>query len=122
MARRHSVGQAMAQERDSAGRLIRDARLATPGALDRLLEVLPACLKPEGRAVVISFHSLEDRPVKQLFRRWAGFPESASDSLPRDLRTISAELLTRRPVRPGALEVATNPRSRSAKLRVLKRL
>jgi 16S rRNA (cytosine1402-N4)-methyltransferase len=71
---------------------------------------------------VISFHSLEDRPVKQCFRRLCGMPESVDDNRPQDLRVRVAEPLTRKPVTPGDLEIAANPRSRSAKLRVLRKL
>src|SRR5262245_32270960 len=69
-------------------------------ALERLLEALPECLKPGGRAAIISFHSLEDRQVKQAFRDREQWEE-----------------LTRKPVTAGDEETATNPRSRSAKLR-----
>ena len=75
------------------------------GALERFLAALPACVKPGGRAVVISFHSLEDRRVKQAFRdkqHW--------------------ENLTRKPVRPNEEELRDNPRARSAKLRAATRL
>jgi 16S rRNA (cytosine1402-N4)-methyltransferase len=74
------------------------------GALDRLLAVLPGCVKPGGRAALISFHSLEDRRVKQAFR---------------DKRFW--EVLTPKPVQAGEVEVRQNPRARSAKLRAARR-
>ena len=73
-------------------------------SLERGLEMLAACLKPGGRAVVISFHSLEDRLVKQAFRQ----------------REIW-ELLFRKPLTPTVEEVARNQRARSAKLRAASR-
>ncbi len=75
------------------------------GSLARLLEALPDCLADGGRAGVISFHSLEDRPVK---RRFAELAEAGR-----------ATSLTRKPVTPGRAEQAANPRSRSAKLRAI---
>jgi len=70
------------------------------GALDRLLAALPECIRPGGRAALISFHSLEDRRVKQAFRDRTRWQE-----------------LTRKPVQAGEEEIARNPRARSAKLR-----
>jgi len=76
-------------------------------ALEELLRALPEVLGPGGRAVIITFHSLEDRLVKQAFRAQAQ----------EDL----VHVLTKKPVRPSAHETAENPRSRSAKLRVVER-
>jgi 16S rRNA (cytosine1402-N4)-methyltransferase len=93
---------------DPATRVFQALRIAVNdelGALERLLSVLPRVLAPGGRAGIISFHSLEDRRVKQAFRKddvW--------------------KVLTKKPAEATDAEVARNPRSRSAKLRVAVRL
>jgi 16S rRNA (cytosine1402-N4)-methyltransferase len=81
-------------------------RLAVNGELDNLEQFLNkvlTVLRPGGRVVILSFHSLEDRPVKQAFRRWQDEGQ--------------ATVLTRKVVRPTEDEVQINPRARSAKLR-----
>lgn len=79
-------------------------------------------LKPGGRLVVIAFHSLEDRIVKRTFRRLAG---QCICEAPPELctcpRKALGHILTSRPMTPGPAELATNPRSRSARLRALER-
>jgi 16S rRNA (cytosine1402-N4)-methyltransferase len=89
---------------DQATRVFQALRIAVNdelGALERLLKVLPDCLKPGGKAAIISFHSLEDRLVKRAFRQREIFEE-----------------LTRKPRIAGESEICHNPRARSAKLRV----
>ena len=93
---------------DPATRTFQALRIAVNdelGALERSLATFPACLAPQGRFAVISFHSLEDRMVKEAFRG--------------DQRL---EPLTRKPLRPSETEIEHNPRARSAKLRVAKRI
>jgi 16S rRNA (cytosine1402-N4)-methyltransferase len=92
---------------DPATRVFQALRIAVNeelSHLDLVLQKLPELLRPGGRAAIISFQSLEDRRVKHAFRddpRWS--------------------VLTRKPVTASAEEIASNPRARSAKLRVAER-
>ena len=89
--------------------------------LDGLLGEAVRMLDSKGRLVIISYHSLEDRMVKNTFRNLATGEVEPVTGRPR-LETRVIEVLTRKPVRPGEEEVARNPRSRSARLRAARRL
>jgi 16S rRNA (cytosine1402-N4)-methyltransferase len=92
---------------DPATRTFQALRIAVNNEIDALETILrqgPDLLRPGGRMAVISFHSLEDRIVKQAFRD--------------DPRLT---VLTRKPIRPSDEEIARNPRAKSAKLRVAER-
>jgi 16S rRNA (cytosine1402-N4)-methyltransferase len=93
------------------------------GQLDRALDAAPGLLKAGGRLGVISFHSLEDRRVKRRMEEWTRKWEDTPvwpNSVPNPGRQFSK--VTRRAVMAGEAEVARNPRSRSARLRVVERL
>ena len=98
-------------------------RIAVNGELDALNEALDKCfqlLNKDGVLAIITFHSLEDRMVKLKFKEYctgctcpSDFPVCVCGKTPR------GRLLTRKPIEPSKEELETNPRSRSAKLRVI---
>jgi len=93
------------------------------GALERGLEGAMAILKPGGRLAVITFHSLEDRIVKQSFNRWVR-PCTCPPDIPVCIcgQKPLAQHVTRKPVTATPSELEQNPRSRSAKLRAIQKL
>lgn len=109
-----------------ATRVFQALRIYVNAELENLmagLDVAVTLLKPNGCLCVISFHSLEDRIVKRRFQTWARTcicppktPICICEHSP------SVEILTKRPVLPDATEVQHNPRARSAKLRVARKL
>jgi 16S rRNA (cytosine1402-N4)-methyltransferase len=111
---------------DPATRVFQALRIAVNRELENLQQGLEAAvrvLRPGGRLAVISFHSLEDRTVKQFFVR-----ESRDCICPPHLPTCvcghraGLRVVTRRPLRADSAEVARNPRARSAALRVAEKL
>ncbi|UCH47941.1 MAG: 16S rRNA (cytosine(1402)-N(4))-methyltransferase RsmH [Betaproteobacteria bacterium] len=110
---------------DPATRTFQALRIFINQELEELEMTLPqcvACLKPGGRLVVISFHSLEDRIVKRFMTRLAK-PEVPKRLPLRDSEMPRGELrLIGKPVRPDQSEVQGNPRARSAIMRVAERL
>lgn len=96
------------------------------GELERALQAAETLLRPGGRLVVVAFHSLEDRIVKQFLAAKSGRTANPSRHLPEtpadqaDVATFRP--LTRRPATPSKAELSANPRSRSARLRAAERL
>jgi 16S rRNA (cytosine1402-N4)-methyltransferase len=107
-----------------ATRTFQALRIFVNEELDELHLALAAAervLKPGGRLVVVSFHSLEDRIVKNFFTE-RGKAGGGSRHLPEIAQVPpSFQILTKRPVTPGEAEIAANPRARSAKLRAAER-
>ena len=113
---------------DRATRTFQALRIAVNdelGELDRALDAADKVLAPDGRIIVVSFHSLEDRRVKQKLREKSGVQAGGSRHLPvmgQEKSQATFKLLTKKAVEPTAQELEENLRSRSAKLRAAIRL
>ncbi len=109
-----------------ATRTFQALRIAVNAELAQLEEVLPRCLdllRPGGRMAVISFHSLEDRIVKQWMQGEASdFVRDPMHPYGGHERKPTVRTITRKPVIATPEEISQNPRSRSAKLRIAERI
>ena len=100
-------------------------RIAVNQELDNLEKVLPMAvdlLRPGGRLAVIAFHSLEDRIVKQTFKEMAAARTAPPGMASIQAKAARVKLVNRKPIIADAAEISRNPRSRSAKLRVVEKL
>jgi 16S rRNA (cytosine1402-N4)-methyltransferase len=118
------VGRRREERIDPATRVFQALRIAVNqelAGLEAFIQGAVDMLESEGRLVVISYHSLEDRIVKNALRDLAQGEVDPVTGRPR-AETQLIEVLTKKPQRPSAEEVAFNPRSRSARLRAARRL
>ena len=100
-------------------------RIAVNQELDSLEKVLPMAvdlLRPGGRLAVIAFHSLEDRIVKRTFKEMAAALDAPPGMASVETKAARVKLVNRKPIIADAAEISGNPRSRSAKLRVVEKL
>lgn len=91
------------------------------GALKEMLEQIPSLLKPGGRVAIITFHSLEDRLVKNFFRR-GSFDEPDENPFINTESVSELKIITKKPIVPTDKEMKQNSRSRSSKLRVAEKV
>ena len=89
-------------------------------ALKELLNQLVDCLNPNGIAAFITYHSIEDRMVKNFFKSGNIEGELTKDFYGKILKPF--DLVNKKPIVPSEVEIKENPRARSAKLRMAKRL
>ena len=90
-------------------------------ALKEMLRQVPPLLKPGGRVAIITFHSLEDRLVKNFFR-YGTFEQAEENPFTMTQQLNELKIITRKPITPGEKEMRQNPRSASAKLRVAEKV
>ena len=108
-----------------ATKVFQALRIAVNQELDAVGQVMPIAvdfLRPGGRLAVITFHSLEDRLVKQYFKQLSTNVVSPPGMASIKERRAQVKLVNRKPIAPDRAEVIANPRSRSAKLRVVEKL
>lgn len=91
-------------------------------AVEKVIPIAMELLRTGGRLAIITFHSLEDRLVKQAFKQLSINVASPPGMASIEAKRATAKLVTRKPVAPDSTELRANPRSRSAKLRVIEKL
>ncbi|MGZ8549072.1 MAG: 16S rRNA (cytosine(1402)-N(4))-methyltransferase RsmH [Chitinophagaceae bacterium] len=91
------------------------------GALKEMLQQIPKLLNPGGRVAIITFHSLEDRLVKNFFRR-GSFDEPERNPFINEEEVNELKIITKKSIQPSEKEMKENPRSRSARLRVAEKI
>jgi 16S rRNA (cytosine1402-N4)-methyltransferase len=92
------------------------------GALQEMLQQVPGLLKIGGHVAIITFHSLEDRLVKNFFKKGTFEDEDRSDPFGQPTEHPLLKAITKKPITPGDTELRENPRARSAKLRIAQRI
>ncbi len=92
------------------------------GALKEMLQQTPKLLEPGGRVVIITFHSLEDRLVKNFFRRGTFDDEPEKNPFINVEKVNELRVITKKPILPSEKETKENPRSGSAKLRIAEKI
>jgi len=90
-------------------------------ALKEMLQQVPPLLKPGGRVAIITFHSLEDRLVKNFFR-YGAFEQAEENPFTMMQKVNEFKIITKKPITPAEAEIKQNPRSASAKLRVAEKV